>query len=373
MKFSINQSELASALSIVSKGASTRSTLPILSGILLRAMGSSVVLEATNLDLSIRCSVAALVEEEGASVVPSKLMLDIVKSLPDSAIHIEADEEKATILCETSSFSIRTMLADDFPGFPDVTPETSATIPFEAFSEMAKRASKAVSKDESRAILTGVLVESQAGLLRMVATDSYRLVFTETQLETPAGEFRAVVAGSFLSNVASMSAAGQDIDFEVAENQVIIRCGGVTFVNRRIEGNYPPYQQLLPDDCKTRAAFSCKELSEAVRRISLVNGKTKPVKFDVNAASQTTQVSASSQDIGTASETIASGVEGEDVAIGFNPAYVLDGLGTAPSSEVTLELMGSTRPGILKNKEYYGPAQSGVERFAYVIMPIRLS
>lgn len=373
MKFSINQSELAYALSIVSKGASSRSTLPILSGILVKAAGSNVVLEATNLDLSIRCSVAALVEEEGSIVVPSKLVLDVVKSLPDSAIHFSASDDQLTILCETSSFSIRTMLAEDFPSFPEVSPETSATIPFEVFSNMAKRVSKTASKDESRAILTGVLVESQDGLLRMVATDSYRLALSETRLANPGGEFKAVVAGSFLANVAGMNAGDQDIDFEVAENQIIIHCGGVTFVNRRIEGNYPPYMQLLPDECATRVSFNCKDLSEAVRRISLMNDKTNPVRFDVNSASQTTHVSASSQDVGMAAETIASGVDGDDVVIGFNPSYVIDGLSSVPASDVVLELQSSVRPGILKNQAYYEPAQVGSERFAYVIMPIRLS
>ncbi|MGN0262590.1 MAG: DNA polymerase III subunit beta [Eggerthellaceae bacterium] len=373
MKFSINQSELAYALGIVSKGASARSTLPVLSGILITASGADVVLEATNLDLSIRCKVSALVEEEGSTVVPSKLILDIVKSLPDSAIHIEANDEQATILCETSSFSIRTMLAEDFPGFPEVSPETSARIPFPIFSDMAKRVSKSASKDESRAILTGVLIEAQGDLLRMVATDSYRLAFAETRLENPGGEFKAVVAGSFLANVATMGAGEQDIDFEIAENQVIIHCGDTTFVNRRIEGNFPPYMQLLPEACNTRVTFDCKELSEAVRRISLMNDKTNPVRFDVNGASQTTQLSASSQDVGAASETLASGIDGEDVVIGFNPAYVVDGLACAPSNEVVLELQSSVRPGILKNQAYYEPATIGGERFAYVIMPIRLS
>lgn len=373
MKLSINQSELANALSVVSKGASVRSTLPILSGILLRAYDNTLTLEATNLDLSIRCTAAALIEEEGETVVPSKLILDVVKSLPNSAVHLDSTVDQITILCETSSFSIRTLMPEDFPSFPEVSPETSISIPFSMFSDMAKRVSKVVSRDESRAILTGVLIESEGNLLRMVATDSYRLAFAETRLEEAGGDFNAVVAGSFLSNVAGMSDSGECIDFEVAENQIIIRCGTTTFVNRRIEGNFPRYSQLLPDAYNTRATFACKDLVEAVKRISLMNDKTNPVKFDLNSASQTTQVSTSSQDIGAASETIASTMEGDDVVIGFNPAYVLDGLGSIPSKEVLIELQSSVRPGILKTQAYYEPARVGEERFAYVIMPVRLS
>lgn len=373
MKLSINQSELANALGIVSKGASTRSTLPILSGILLKAYGSTLTLEATNLDLSIRCTAPALIEEEGETVIPSKLLLDVVKSLPNSAVHMESTLDQATVLCETSSFSIKTLRAEDFPSFPEVSPETSITIPFGMFADMAKRVCKVVSRDESRAILTGVLIESEGDLLRMVATDSYRLAFAETRLEESRGDFSAVVAGSFLANVAQMSDSGAEIDFEVAENQIIVRCRDTTFVNRRIEGTFPRYGQLLPDSYATRVSFSCRELTEAVKRISLMNDKTNPVKFDLNAASQTTQVSTSSQDIGAASETLASDIEGDDVVIGFNPAYVLDGLSSIPSNEVILELQSSVRPGVLKTNAYYEPSRIGEERYAYVIMPVRLS
>ena len=372
MKFSINQSELANALGVVSKGAATRSTLPVLSGILLKAYDETLTLEATNLDLSIRYSAAAFVEEEGESVIPSKLLLDVVKSLPNSAVHVEANDESATLLCETSSFSIRTLMAEDFPSFPEVAPEASVTIPFNMFAEMAKRVSKVVSRDESRPILTGVMIQAEGDLLRMVATDSYRLAFTETKLEGENGEFSAVVAGAFLNNVSGLGAGEEPVNFGVSENQIIVKCGSTTFVNRRIEGNFPRYNQLLPDSCVTKARFDTKALTDAVKRISLMNDKTNPVKFDLNIASQTTQISTSSQDIGAANETITTSIEGEDTVIGFNPSYVLDGLSSVFTQEITLELQSSVRPGVLKTDSYYLPAESGQERFAYVIMPVRL-
>lgn len=373
MKFSINQTELASALNIVSKGASSRSTLPILSGILLKAYDENLTLESTNLDLSIRCTVPAFIEEEGETVVPSKLLVDIVKSLPDSAVHMDSDIEAVKLTCESSSFSIRTLLAEDFPSFPEVTPDTSITVPFKTFADMAKRVSRVVSRDESRAILTGVLIEAEGDLLRMVATDSYRLAFSETKLDQGNADFKAVVAGAFLNNVAGMATGSDDVDFGVAENQVIVRSGTTTFVNRRIEGNFPRYGQLLPDNYNTRVTFSTKALGDAVKRISLMNDKTNPVKFDLNVASQTTQVSTSSQDVGAANETLGSAIEGDDVVIGFNPNYVLDGIGSVPDSEVYMEFQSSVRPGIMKTASYYRPAETGEERFAYVIMPVRLA
>ena len=194
VKLSINRTELANALSIVLKGVSTRSTLPVLSGILIGATGDKIVLQATDLELSIQYSVAALVEEEGRTVVPGKLFSEIVKNLPDAAVHVEATEDQAFITCDTSSFSIRALNAEDFPGFPRVETHQRIEIPFQQFSSMVKRVSRVVSKDESRAILTGVLITLEGGVLRMVATDSYRLAITDAALpDATADEFQAVI------------------------------------------------------------------------------------------------------------------------------------------------------------------------------------
>jgi DNA polymerase-3 subunit beta len=365
VKFSINQSELQSALNIVAKGAATRSTLPILSGILIRAYEDTLTLEATNLDLSIRCSVPAMIEEEGETVIPSRLLVDVVKSLPDMAIHIETTDDAATILCETSSFSLKTLSAQDFPGFPEVHADSSLSIPFDTFCHMVKRVAKVVSRDESRAILTGVLVEAVEGTLKMVATDSYRLAVTDTDFEGPLEGFSAVIAGMFLMDLASLPVEDDKIELALAENQIMVKYGKTTFVNRRIEGNYPNYKQLIPDGYVTRAAYSTKQLFDAVKRTSLLSNKTAPVKFDLNAASQTTQLSTASQDIGAASETIASQIEGEDVEIAFNFAYVLDGLASVETDTVFIELQSSMKPGIFKSDD--------AERFMYLIMPVRLS
>ena len=139
MKLSISKSELQNALAIVIKGVSTRSTLPVLSGILLEATGDSLVLQATDLELSIQYSTAALVEEEGKAVVPGKLFSDIVKNLPDAAVHVEADEENALITCDSSSFSIKALNYEDFPGFPHVEASQRIEVPFTKFAAMVKR------------------------------------------------------------------------------------------------------------------------------------------------------------------------------------------------------------------------------------------
>ena len=364
MKFSINQSELNSVLGVVSKGAATRSTLPILSGLLLKAYNNTLILEATDMDQSISCSSPALVEEEGETVVPAKLLTDVVKSLPDAAIHFNYSNDSATIICDTSSFSLKTLDANDFPGFPEIEEVSSISLPFKTFSSMIKRIARVVSRDDSRPILSGVLIEVDNNQLKMVATDSYRLALEEITLDSTHSEFSAVISGSFLIDLASLSAEHELIDLALSENQIIARYGNYTFINRRIEGNYPNYNQLLPETCTTKISFSTKQLLDAAKRVSLVSNNTAPVRLDIHTGSQTTQLSSTTQDIGAAQETISSTIEGEDVQIAFNSHYLIDGLMSFNDNEIELELQGGVKPGIFKSKE---------GTFIYLIMPVRLS
>ena len=366
LKFSINKTELQNALAIVIKGVSTRSTLPVLSGVLIEAVGDSLVLQTTDLELSIQYTTAALVEAEGKAVVPGKLFSDIVKNLPDAAVHVEADEDNALITCDSSSFSIKALNYEDFPGFPHVDVSRRIEVPFAQFASMVKRVARSVSKDESRAILTGALVTLEEDCFKMVATDSYRLALTEVKLDNPsADEFEAVISGSFLQDIASLPKTESTVQIALAQNQILVSCGDTVFINRRIEGNFPNYKQLLSGKHATRAKIDVDRLVAAVKRTSLLGSASTPVKFDINAASQTVQLSAASQDVGSAQETLSCGVEGEDVEIAFNYAYVLDGLSVMPGDTVTLEVGSSREPGIFRI--------DGAENYLYLVMPVRIS
>ena len=366
MKFSINQSELQNALSVVMKGISTRSTLPILSGVFVQARNDSITLQTTDLELSIQFSVDALIEEPGETVVPGKLFAEIIKNLPDAAVHIEGNEDAIIITCDAASFSLRTLNPQDFPGFPKVDTQQSITIPFQQFSSMVKRVARVVSKDESRAILTGVLIVLEDNNLKMVATDSYRLAITESKVpDEMSGEFNAVIAGSFLTDIAGMSKGSDSISLALAENQIVVTYGNTVFVNRRIEGNFPNYKQLLPDMHTTRVALDVGHLVAAVKRASLLSNTAMPVKFDVNIDSQTVQLSSTAQDVGSTQETLMCDAVGEDVEIAFNYAYLLDGLNAVATEKVFLKAQTSMKPGIFKADES--------ENFLYLVMPVRIS
>lgn len=364
MKFSVSQSELNNAISVVSKGVSTHSTLPILSGMLLKIEDSNLILQATDLDTSIEYVIPVLVEEEGSVVVPAKLFNELVRSLPDAAVHFETQGTEASITCESASFSIRTMDAVDFPGFPSVDTLQQISLPFSDFSKMVKKVSRCVSKDESRAVLTGVLMAIEGDRLRMVATDSYRIAITESESTTEVTDFEGIVSGAFLGNIAGLPSSDEAITISLSENQVMIRYRSTTFINRIIEGNYPNYKQLLPHEYTTKVTFGRAALLAAVKRTSLMSGNTAPIKFDISAETQSVNLYTLIQDVGAAQEIIKAPVEGESMSIGFNFAYLIDGLGAVKLDEVALEIQAPTKPGIFRATE---------DNFLYLVMPVRLS
>ena len=362
MRFSINQSEFLNALVIVQKGVSARSTLPVLSGILVEARQDTIRFQTTDLELSIQYESQALVEEEGSTVFPGKLIVDIVKNLSDAAVNVETSDDVAVISCDSSSFSIKCLNPIDFPAFPQVIPEQQISVPFELFSSMARKVCRVVSKDESRAILTGVLISVEDGRFKMVATDSYRLAVTEASAEA-ASDFNAVLAGGFVSDLAGLPKTGEDISLALAENQIIVSYAGTVFINRRIEGKYPNYKQLIPASCETRCVVDRNALLAAVRRASLLEHNRSQVRFDVNVASQTIQLT-TSQDVGSTQEIVKAQVEGVDVEIGFNSFYVIEGLSAMDSTETLVEIQGSLKPCIMKG--------SDDENYLYLVMPVRL-
>ena len=364
MNFSINQSELQGALSIVSKGSSNRSTLSILAGIYIKAAGNQIILQTTNLELSIKLSVPALVEEPGETVVPAKLFLDIVKTLPDMAINVSLENSVLTVFCDNTTFSLKTLNPLDVPAFPEIEADQEAAFPFKVFSSMVKSTAKIVSHDESRAVLTGVLISQEETTLKMVATDSYRLGVAETHLPSTTTVFEAVISGSFLQDIAALPSSDDQIVIALNENQIIITYQNVTFINRRIEGTFPNYRQLISNDYKTRVKVSTQALQDAVRRVSLLSNKVSPVQVNVDSEANVMTLLTNSQDIGNAQETLLCEIEGESVDIAFNYSFMLDGLSVITSDDVYLDLFGAMKPGILRS------TNNG--KFLYLIMPVRV-
>jgi len=365
MKFSIARSELLDALSVVGKGMSARTTLPILAGVLVVCDEGSLRLQSTDLEVSVKHSVAALVEKEGQAVFPGRLFSDIVRSLPEAAVGVEVDGDVAHVRCGQASFTLKTLPAADFPRFPEISATSNIEIPGTLLSQMVRQVAKAVSRDETRAILTGILTVVEGPSVKMVATDSYRLAVKEVVLPERIGEdIEVVIPGRALEEATKLAAGVESVKIGVSENQVIFEFGDTTFVTRRIEGTFPNYRQLIPKDTATTAELSNEEFQGAVKRVSLMAQHNTPLRIAVNVPDHTLSLSATTQDIGDASEDLMVAAQGENVEIAFNHTFLMDGLASAGSDSIVLEIVSALKPGLIRTV--------GEEGFLYLLMPVRL-
>ena len=367
MRFTVSQSSLAKALSVVSKGIATHSTIPVLGGILMRVQNGTLEMQASDLDTSIRHKIAANVEEEGSTVISGKMLNNIVKNLADSSVTFDGGDGTISVSCDKSSFHLNTLNAADFPSFPEVAMERSVTLPNDILSEMVGKVYKVTSRDASRPILAGVLLNVEQNLVRLVATDSYRLVVCDTNVDTPdlSDTFEMIIPGTVFHDVLSLPSDTDSIIIGATANQVVFVFGNTTYVSRRIEGNFPNYRQLLPSSCLTSVKMQVADLSGALRRVSSIATSNSSVRFDVDPDGQQITLSSTSPDQGDAREVVNVSVEGNPNSICMNYRYVGDCVGALDaSSEVTLELQESMRPGVFKS---YGKIN-----YLYLLMPVRM-
>jgi DNA polymerase-3 subunit beta len=291
--------------------------------------------------------------------------MDIVRSLPEAAVTIETEGETAHIRCQHSSFTVKTLKPSDFPKFPEVEVNKSLSFASSTLVSMVRQVSKAVSRDETRAILTGILLIIEGPSIKMVATDSYRLAVKETILEETAGEdVEVVIPGKALEEVTRLGSEAEKVVLGISDNQIVFEFGNTVFVTRRIEGTFPNYKQLIPRESETTAVVSGEELTAAVKRVSLMALHNTPLKLSVNVEDQTLSLSAATQDVGDASEDLMVKTEGKDVEIAFNHAFLMDGLNSVGTDSVRLEVQSALKPGLLKSVEEEG--------FLYLLMPVRL-
>lgn len=366
MKFSISQQALNDSLSVVSKAVSARSTNPALAGVLLEAVENEVVFRATDLELSIQASTPGLIEEDGKVLLPAKLLSDIVAVLPDEAVSFEVSDDKAEISCGNSNFNIRTLNAVDYPEFPHVETNEKVVLPFGTLSKMIKKVAKMTARDDSRPILQGVNVKVNGKKLELIATDAYRIAVAGNDIqEQNVADFSAVIPGGFLMDIAAVKGDIKEAVVSLSENQVVVQCGDITFINRRIAGNFPAYQQLLPEESTIKANIDTTVLAEAVRRIAVLSSTSQSLKmtFDPNAGTIT--LNGSAVDVGSCEETVKAefSTGQEKATIAFNCNYVLDGLGCFNEKTISLEILSDSKPGIFKD--------SG--NTIYILLPVRLS
>lgn len=333
---------------------------------MIHAGSDSVELRATDMEMAIRVSLDAQIESEGTAVLPARLLVDVVRSLPRDEVVLErsGDRQDITLSSGDAEFHLRVLPADDFPRLPEPSDTAPVKVAAQAFIDTAERVSRSASRDETRPHLTGVLVSASGPELRMVATDSYRLSVKETKLERPVeSDLEVNVPARALQELGRVASGEGDIEVWREDSQVIFRTDGITLSSRLVEGRFPNYRQLLPESYEHELRVSRSEIAEVVRRIGLLAQKNAPLRLAF--AEGSLEVSAQTPDVGRASESLPVPFKGEPFEIGFNPDFLRDGLDSAESDELVLKLISPLRPGLIQSGDDGG--------FTYLVMPIRLN
>ena len=370
MKIETSRESLFAQLSTAARVASTRSAVQALSGVQVHAARDGAELRATDMEVGLRVPLPEVaVAREGTVVLPARLLLDVVRALPAARLSVElrAAEQDVEIVSGSATFHIRTLRAEDFPPFPEAGDDAVVRVPAQAFVETVAKVQRSASRDETRPILTGILVSASGQELRMVATDSYRLSVKETALDAPLdGAFEANVPARALGELGRLVTQAPDageLRVGVGANQVVFQVDGAVLTSRLIDGQFPNYRQLLPETYDYELRLDAGEVLDVVRRISLLAQKNAPLRLGFAEGELT--VSAQTPDIGEARETLPVAFAGEPLEIGFNPEFLRDGLESVDAGEVLFKLISPLRPGLLEAGDESG--------FLYLIMPIRLN
>jgi DNA polymerase-3 subunit beta len=357
--------ELAGKLAVAGRVASAKSTIQILSHVLLRAEDGRCELAATDMELSLRVPLAATAEEPGSVVLP-RLAGDIVRSMADGPVTLQhrANEGVVSLTGGGSSFSLNCLQAHDFPELP-ADEGSGLPVPAEPLIEAIDRVARAASRDETRPVLTGVLVRLAPEGLTMVATDSYRLAVRHTPLDDPPPDVReAIVPARALGEISRLVGLSKPDAVEVVltESQALFRIGDVRLTSRIIEGQFPDHRQLVPDTFEHDVAFDRAELLGVLTRIGVLAQRNTPVRLSFEQGSVT--ISATSDQVGEGRESLPVGFTGEGLEIGFNVEFLRAGVESVTGDEVRLGLISPLRPGLLRGAG---------DDYRYLLMPIRLN
>jgi DNA polymerase-3 subunit beta len=364
LRISLSRDELASRLAVVARGVSTRTAVLVLGGIQLRAEGGRLNLAATDMELSLRASVEASVEGEGTAVVPGRLLLDIARSLPDGDVTIEhrPDEAVVAVTAGSANYRLHTYSAEDFPRLPDVEAVPLHSVDRDVLVETVARVGRSASRDESRPVLTGILVRFEPGKVVMAATDSYRLAVKETPVDAALPELEAIIPARALQELSRIAAGADEVQLGLHDNHVVFGADGIWLTTRRIDGQFPNYRQLLPEQFEHEVTLPREEALEVVRRVSLMAQRNSPLRLRFADGELT--VSAITQDVGEARESLPAPYTGEAMEIGFNAEFLRDGLDSVDSDSIKFKLISPLRPAVLEGES---------DDYVYLIMPIRLA
>lgn len=366
MLIKIDKDELSKGMQTALRGLGNQSTLPVLSGVLLRADSDKEIwLQTTNLDIAVRTTIPATVQEKGSIVVPAQLLSDILKAAPEGAVTLKHDDASGELQLTIGrgKFSIKTLAAEDFPEFPSIDEKTELILPVTVFVEALTQVLRSVSREETRPVLNGVLFNYADSKLELVSTDSYRLTRRILKIgKGPKKPVKQVIPYRVLEEIAKI-AKGKDITVALGEYQALFETSDIKITSRLIEGTFPEYGRLIPDEQKYRISVDKEALQGAITRAAIMAEKNHAIHLQV--AGQSITIRSEQAGVGTSEEDIpiATTIDA-DMTVAFNSRYCLDGISSIGGTEVVIGMESSTNPAVFYNLKQ--------EDFLYLIMPLRL-
>jgi DNA polymerase III subunit beta len=363
VKFRCEREVLADALATAGRAATSRTgTLPVLSGLRLEVKGDELSVTGTDLELSIRLTIAVGGERDGAVVVPARLVADIVRSLPAGAVEFALADEEVSISTGRSHFTIRALRLDDYPEQGEPAAE-AVTLASASVAEALRQVVRAASTDDARAVLTGVLITAEDDGVRMVATDSYRLAVRDLpESEMLASGQKVLVPSRALNELQRVLGHAESLQVRLGARDAVFEAGGTRLTTRLIEGEYPNYRNLLPSGYPNILTVGRDALLEALRRVKILAQDATPVRLHLGG--ETLTLKAVTQDVGDALEEIDASYDGAEMTVAFNPDYLSAGVDAIDAEEVTLSTMDPMKPAVIR--------AVGRDDYLYLLMPVRV-
>ena len=369
MEFSVKRSDLLDELNLTQGVVERKSTIPILSNLLVEAKGSRLTITATDLELSIRTSCEAKIKKEGAGTIPAKKLFELMRLLPEGEIKFKLlDNHWVQVTADRKTYKLVGMSKDNFPALP-AFPHALVKISAKLLADVIAKTTFAISLEESRYTLNGALLVLKPNSITMVATDGHRLAMVEKdhKFEGFSTETRVLVPKKAMTEVQRLAAESGDdsVEFAQDESHLFFQFGGRLLTSRKLTGQFPNYEAVLPRDANKTVALERVELQEALRRVSqLADQRSHAVKFMLSK--EGLELSASSPEYGEAKEVIEKEFKGETISIGFNAQYLLDFLAAAADGPISFELKDEQSAGQLR------PLADESTRYRYVVMPMRI-
>jgi DNA polymerase-3 subunit beta len=371
MEFTVSKADLVRELNLSQGVVEKKTTIPILSNVLVEAAGDHINLTATDLELGIRCVCPARVKKPGAGTIPARRLLDYVRLLPDADVDVKLqDNQWASLVCGRSRTKIAGMSRESFPELPTM-PAELARIPVGALASMISKTIFAISAEESRFTLNGALLILKSTGLQMVATDGHRLAMVEREVNLPGmtASYRALLPRKAMSEILKLAqdaGNGAEIRFSGDDNHLFFELGERLLLSRKLTGNFPDFERVLPKDHPHSVSLDREELRSAIQRVSQFSDeRSRAIRVQVGGGEM--KIHSSLSETGESEESLPAAYDGTSVEIGFNASYLLDFLGAVSEDQVRFLFKDPNSAGELRP----GGEDNG-NQYRYVVMPMRI-